>query len=144
MHPDHCGGTGAASSTGEQIQQTVAAARSTSLTTDDRANATHQQNLPDLHDQYKDYLQVLQLQYQILDFVLLATTRSSCPSLTSCRRRRIAETLWWTALGRVWKNWTHITMMLELTGDVRRHAHTAESEREAKDRRLYETRAKRP
>ena len=28
---------------------------------------------------------------------------------------------------------THTTMMLELTGDVRRHAHTAESEREAKE-----------
>ena len=55
---------------------------------------THQQNLPDLHDQRKGHLQVLQLQHQILDFVLLATTRPFCPSLTSCRRRRMAETLW--------------------------------------------------
>ena len=31
---------------------------------------------------------------------------------------------------------THTTMMLELTGDVRRHAHTAESEREAKDQNM--------
>ena len=117
MHPDHCGGTTAVIAHGSvALLRGVAAgaARSTSLTGDDSTKAamlllfqTHQQNLPDLHDQRKGHHQVLQLQYQILDFVLLATTRPSCPSLTSSRRRRMAETLWWTALGRVWKKWIH-------------------------------------
>ena len=50
---------------------------------------THQQNQPDLLDQRKGHLQVLQLRHQILDFVLLATL--TIPHMLRISTAAIAE-----------------------------------------------------